>query len=117
MNSVASSERRLYCAAWGTDGRIAYVRQPNGLRPLRMDSRRAHLIEWGAESSGTELLAAAILRDLRPEQAESEAGRRSIAQLLAAMPSEGFALSAEALVRVIENNDGREPDQVRASWG
>lgn len=98
----------VYRGAWGVDGRIAYVEGPTGISGLAHSCEKARLFEWGTHGPGTVELAAAIVSDLVAKERQRNAGEaqiRRLSDLLAAMPHDGFALSAGEIDHWISSTD------------
>ena len=90
----------IYRGAWGEDGRLVYVDDAKGARPL-LPLPDALTAEWGTGAPRSLRLAQAILRDATgdPELAKRLGGPFS--ELLARLPTRGFALSRDEVLQWI----------------
>ena len=88
----------VYRGAWGEDGRLVYIDDPAGARPL-LPMPEALVVEWGTDPRRSECLAHAMLRDATGDPEVTVRLGATFSELLARLPSHGFALSRDEVLR------------------
>lgn len=96
----------IYREPRAEDGRLIYVDGAKGPRPL-LPLPDALAAEWGTDARRSLRLAQAILRDATDDSELAERLSGPFSELLARMPSRGFALSRDEVLAWVTS----EPDR------
>ena len=107
----------VYRGAWGEDGRLIYVDDAKGARPL-LPLPDALAAEWGTDAPRSMRLAQAILLDATDDPALAHRLAGSFSELLARLPSCGFALSSDEVLDWVtaepDRKSGAQPPRAPA---
>ena len=97
----------VYRGAWGEDGRLVYIDDPAGPRPL-LPMPDALAVEWGTDPRRSVCLAQAILDDATGDREVTDRLDGPFSELLARLPSHGFALSRDEVLQWVTAETDRK---------
>jgi hypothetical protein len=97
----------VYRGAWGEDGRLVYIDEPGGARPL-LPMPDAAAAEWGTDARRSLCVAQAILHHATGDAELTDRLAKAFSELLARLPSHGFALSRDEVLEWITAESSRK---------